>query len=107
VAERRRDLRKRRKDEIALEHAGVRNLELRRIDGGIAIEKNVQVDQARPLGEGFLAAHLQFDAAQNAEKFRGWELRIRFQDGVEKPGLIEIVDRLGFKEAGYFRHIYA
>lgn len=50
-------------DEIAQEHARVRNLKSGRVDGFVGVEKNVEIDEAGPLGEGFFATHFGFDAA--------------------------------------------
>ena len=96
-----RDFGKWNQDEVALKHAGMRNLEISGGNSVVAIEKDVEIDEARPLGEGFSAAHLRFDVAECAEKLKGGENRLRFEDGVEEPGLVEEVDGLGFVNAGY------
>jgi len=100
-----RNFRERNKYEIALEHARVGNLKLWRFDGGIAIEKDVQIDEAGPFDEGFLAAHLGFDGAEAGEELRWRELGLCFEGAVEKPRLIEIVDRLSFIKGRYFRYL--
>jgi hypothetical protein len=53
-------------DEIALQHARMRDLQFGRVDGRLVVKKNVEVDQARPFGEGFLATHPGFDLLQFA-----------------------------------------
>ena len=37
----------------------------------LIVEKDVEVDEARTFGEGFLAAHLRFDVAEGGEELCG------------------------------------
>ena len=55
-----------------------------------------------PLAKGFLATHLRFDGAKNGEELRGRQSRLRFEHGIEEPGLVEVVDGFGFVGAGDF-----
>jgi len=105
MTESRRDFGERYEDEIALEHTRMRDLEVRRFDGCVAVKKNVEIDKAWALGEGFLAAHPGFDLPQCAEECRGREIGLCFEDGVEEPGLVEIIDRFGFVDAGNREHL--
>ena len=61
MAEYRGNFGERDEHEIALEHTRMWDLEFRRVDGGVIVEKNVEVDETRPFGESFLAAHVGFD----------------------------------------------
>lgn len=90
------DFGERCEDELALEHAGMRNLQVRGVDGVIAIEEDVEIDKAWAFGERLLASHLRFDVAEGGEELRGGEVGLGFEDGVEEPGLVEIIDGLGF-----------
>lgn len=83
----------------------MRDLQLRCVDGRVVVEKNIEVDQAWALGEGFLAAHLGFYFPQGAEQCRGRKTGLCFEDGVEEPGLVEIVDGLRFVDAGSLEHL--
>lgn len=96
MAKVRRDLGERSEDEIALEHAGMGDLQVRRVDGFVGVEEDVQIDQPRTFGKGLLAAHFGLDAAKSGEKLRGGKIGLRFEDGVEEPSLVEVVDGLGF-----------
>ena len=91
--------------EIALQHTGVRNLQVGSLDGLVGVEQDVQVDEARTLGKGFLAAHGRFDAPKRGEKFGGRKMGLGEKDGVEEPGLVEIIDRFGFVDAGNREHL--
>jgi hypothetical protein len=92
-------------DEIALKHAGMGDLQGGRVDGFVSVEKNVEIDEARSFGEGLLAAHFGFDATEGGEELRRSQIGLRFEDRVEKPGLVEVVDRLGFVDAREFRDV--
>ena len=100
MAKGRGDFGERDEDEVSQKHAGMWDLEIGSGDGVVAVEEDVQVDQARAFGEGFFAAHLRFDVAECREELRGREIGLRFEDGVEEPGLIEIINGLGFVDAG-------
>ena len=56
------DFGQRNQNEIALQHPWVRHLQFRCINRHVTVYKNVQINQPRPFGERFLAAHLRFDA---------------------------------------------
>ena len=58
-------------NKIALEHTWMRDLEVRCVDGGVVVEKNIEVDKAWALGESFLAAHPGFYFPQGTEQCRG------------------------------------
>ena len=85
--------------EIALQHTGMRDLQIGSVDGLVGVEQDVQVDEARTLGKGFLAAHGRFDAPKRGEKLRGRKMGLGEKDGVEEPGLVEVLDGFGFVEA--------
>lgn len=71
MPELRGDLGKRRKNELALEHAGMRDLQFGSVERQIAEEKDVYIEEPRTFGESFLAAELRFDGAKSVEKFDG------------------------------------
>src|ERR1700751_2106012 len=92
------ELGKRRQDELALEHSGMRDLQFGSIERQIAEKQDVDIEEARSFGESFLAAELRFDGAKGAEEIDGLQIGCAFDDAIEEPRLIEIVDRLGFIE---------
>jgi len=100
MAESRRDFGERSEDEVALEHTWMRHLEVRLGDDSFVVEEDVQVDEARALGEGLAASHVRFDAAESSKKFAGREASFGAEGGVEEPGLVEVVDRFCFVETG-------
>jgi len=95
MAELRGDFGKGSKDKIALQHARVRDLKRRCVDHGVAVEEDVEVDEARPVGEGLAAAHAGFDSAESGEEFFRRESGAGFQGSVEEPRLVQITD--GFR----------
>jgi len=99
VAEGGSDFGQRNKDESAIEHTRMWDLEIRRVDGFTAVEENVEVEEARTFGEGLLAAHLRFDKTKGAKEIEGVEFGLRFEDGVEEPILIEVIEGFGFVNA--------
>ena len=72
------------------------------VDGFVAVKEDVDIEKARALGKGFLAAELVFDAAEGKEEVPRWRSALAFYDAVEKPGLVEIIDRLSLVEGGNF-----
>src|SRR5262249_265831 len=96
VFERRSDFRERCEDEISLQHAGMRDLQFGQGDGFVAVEENVDVKQARALGELFFAAELLFDFAKGSQEIERCKGSFGFDHTVEKPGLVEKVEGFGF-----------
>src|SRR5271166_1924594 len=80
----------------------MRDLQIGSGDGVVAVEEDVEVDEARAFGEGFFAAHLRFNVAQSGEELKGGKIGLRCQDGIQKPRLVEKVDGLGFIDSGDF-----
>ena len=95
------------KHEIALEHTRMRDLEFRRVDRGVIVEKNVEVDETRPFGKGFPAAHAGLHVTEGAEQRCRRKTGLGREDGVEKPGLVVIIDRFGFVNARKPEHMDA
>lgn len=83
------------------------DLEIPGGDGFVIVEEDVEIDQTRTFGKGFLATHLRFDVTQRVEEFGGGEIRLRFEDGVEEPGLVQKINGLGFVKAGKFPDVDA
>ena len=78
------------------------NLEVGSVDGRVVIEQDVEIDEARTFSERFFATHLRFDGTKNAKELSGGKFGLCYQHGVEEPRLVEIVDGLGFVDAGDF-----
>ena len=93
-----RDFGQRRENELALEHAGMRDLQFGSVERQIAEEKDVYIEQPRTFGEGFLAAESRFDGAKSAEEIDGLGVGFACDDAIEEPWLVEIIDRFGFVE---------
>ena len=75
------------------------NLEVRGVDGVVAVEEDVEVDEARALGECLFAAHLRLDLAEDGQELRGGEIGLRLEHCVQEPGLLEVVDGLCLVDA--------
>ena len=80
-----RDLRKRNEDEKSFEHAWMRNLEIRSGDRFVAIEQDVQIDEAGAFGEVLLAAHGRFDFSHPAQEFLRRQISFGFEDRIQEP----------------------
>jgi hypothetical protein len=105
MPELRRDFGERSENELPLQHSGMRDLQFGSVERLIAEEKNVYIEDARALGESFLAAELRFDGAEGVEKFDGLGINYAFDYAVEEPGLAQIIDRLGFVEGRNLAHM--
>ena len=91
------------KDKIALQHAGVRDLECRSIDDIVAVEEDVEVDQARTVGERLAAAHVGFDTAKGGEELIRSKVGGGFERSVEEPRLVEITNGFRLVKTGKLR----
>lgn len=58
MAKRGSDFGERDENEVAQQHAGMRDFEFGSGDGVVTVEKDVEIDEARTFGECFFAAHL-------------------------------------------------
>ena len=67
MAKRGSNLGERNKDEPAFQHTRVGNLKLGRVERFVAVEQDVEINDARSLGDGFAAAHAGFDGTQRVE----------------------------------------
>jgi len=99
MAKVRGDFGQRGQDEVALKHARVRDLQVRLLDRAVGVKKDVEVDEAGAFGERLVAAHVGFDLAEGGEEFVGRKTGFGTESGIEEPGLVEVVDGLGFVEA--------
>src|SRR5580704_13412171 len=70
----------RNKNEITSQHSGMGNLQVCLRDGFVSVEKDVEVDEPRALGEGFLTAHFCLDVAERGKKSLGRQVRPRFEN---------------------------
>ena len=68
----------------------------------VAEEKDVDIEEARSFGERFFASELRFDGAEGVQEIDGLGIGFAFDDAIEEPGLIEVIDRLGFVEGRNF-----
>ncbi len=73
----------------------------------IAEEKDVDVEEARAFGESFSAAKLGLDGAEGMQELDGLRIGFTFDDAIEEPGLVEVIDRLGFVEGRNSTHTIA
>ena len=89
------DLGQRDEDEFALQHAWMWHLQFRPVDGVMAIEQNINVDQARPFANELLASHMRFDSPERAEQIRRGNFCLGFHDAIQKPRLLAKIDWLG------------
>ena len=105
MLELRRDFGERRQNEFAFEHSRMRDLQFGSNDRLIVEEKDIDVEEARSFGEGFLAAELGFDGAEGMQELDGLRIGFTFDDAIEEPGLVEVIDRLGFVEGRNFMHM--
>lgn len=94
-----------REDKFSLEHAGMRDLQFGNVERPIAEEKDVNIEKARALSESFFATQLRFDGAEGAQEIDGLRIRFAFDDTIEEPGLVEVIDGLGFVEGRNFAHM--
>jgi hypothetical protein len=91
------DFEQRFENESPLQHAGMRNGELRRLYDVVAIEKEVDVNKARPLGTACAsAAAFAFDPLQDREKLQWERTGLGGCRDIEKPGLVPDILRFGF-----------
>ena len=102
MLELRRDFGERRQNEFAFEYSRMRDLQFGSNDRLIAEEKDVDVEEARAFGESFSAAKLGLDGAEGMQEIDGLRIRCAFDDAIEEPGLVEVIDRLGFVEGRNF-----
>ena len=58
------DFGQRGENEVPLEHARVRNLQLGLVDGDVVVEENVEIDEAGAFRKRLAAAHVGFDLAE-------------------------------------------
>ena len=80
----------------------MRNLQVWLVEGGVVVEQDIQVDEARALRKGLVAAHVGFDLPESGQELMRRKSGFRTEGGVEEPGLIEVVDGFGFVEARDF-----
>jgi hypothetical protein len=105
MLELRRDFGERRQNEFAFEHSRMRDLQFGSNDRLLAEEKDVDVEEARAFGESFSAAQLGLDGAKGMQELDGSRIGFTFDDAIEEPGLVEVIDRLGFVEGRNFMHM--
>ena len=104
MTERRGNFGKGNKNEIAVEHARMRDLEFSGFDGSVIVQKNIEVDKTRAFCEGFFAAHSRFRFPESAQQCQGREIGFCDEDRVQEPGLLKIIDRFRFVEARNPQH---
>ncbi len=105
MLELRRNFGERSENEFALQHPRVRDLQFGSVERLIAEEKDVDIEEARAFGECSLAAELRFDGTKCAQEFDGLRIGFTFNDAIEEPGLVEIIDGFGFVEGRNFLYL--
>lgn len=95
-----RDFRERREDETARSHGGMWDGKRGCVENLIAEQKDIEIDNARAFGLGATASHGFFYGKQRRHELGRGSFGIEGDGGVEKPGLIGEVDRLGLVERG-------
>jgi hypothetical protein len=73
--------------------------QVRIVDLLVAVEKEIEVDRARPEPLGSNPAELAFDALQRFEQRVRLELRGDLHDGVQEVALFRAADRRGLVDA--------
>jgi len=96
------DLCERREDEGALVHGGVRECQLWCLHDRVAVEQQVQVNDAWALGWGVgaVAAHGVFDGEQVVKEIEWGERCFEKSGGVDETRLIEVANGVGGVEGG-------
>src|SRR5579862_4142834 len=85
-------------NEASLVHGGMRNLQLRYADHGIAEQQDVDIDGARAFGQCAPPAHLLLDGEDlRQENFRH-QLGAQRDRAIQEPGLRRELHRLGLVE---------
>jgi len=76
------------KHEPPFGHARVRNLQLAAAHHGRAVEQDIDIDDARPLGYRAHAAEHALDLLHSRQKLQGKQRGLGFYHKVEEPALI-------------------
>ena len=82
----------------------MRDLEIGTGDRFVAVKQDIQIDEAGALGEGLLAAQGRFDFSHPAQEFLRRQIGFGFEDGIQEPGLFEVIDGRRFVDAGGLFH---
>ena len=82
----------------------MRDLQIGCADRVVAVKQDIQIDEAGAFGEGFLAAHGRFDFSHPTQEFVRGQTSFGFEDSIQEPGLIKIVDGRRFVDAGGLFH---
>src|SRR5579885_3449888 len=97
----RRQFPQRQQHKPPLAHPRVRNRQGRRMNDGIFIEQDINVNQPRPFGNTAAAAERSFDALRRLEELQRHQLRPGFDHAVHKPGLRPEINRLSLVKGAY------
>ncbi len=92
------DLDERYENKFTQKHTGMGNLQFRSVDGLVAVEKNVQIDQPRAFGQEFLAAHAGLDSAQSAQQIQWRNVSFGLYNAIQEPGLLAQIHGLSLIE---------
>jgi len=74
----------------------MRNLQLRRPNRLVTVSRMSMSKSRGPFANSFLLSELRFDSAQRMQQIERRTRSLRFRRAVQKPRLIQIIDRLGF-----------
>jgi hypothetical protein len=89
---------KRLKNESAFRHARMRNNQIWFADYPIAVKQNIKIQRTRRVGESPDTAAVAFDFIAPGQQFMGRQRCFQFKYLIQKPGLIGIPHRFGFKK---------
>ena len=72
-----------------------------------AVEKNIEIDDARAARDQFPAPQLALDSLQRVQQLPRRQRSFRLHDAIQKPRLREKIHRLGFIERRSAKHSHA
>ena len=87
------------KDKPALDHPGMRHLQVRLIDHEIPEQQNVDINCARTLAYDPLPSKLFLDFLNSLQKLEWKQLGFAFQHEIQEPGLVKEIARRSFVRA--------
>jgi len=83
-------------DEAAEGQARMRDVEFGRVNDGVGVKKNVDIDEAGAFGNAALATEGAFDGENRFHQVLRRQIRFSFDNRIEEPILFEEFDGLGF-----------
>lgn len=99
------DFRQGRQHKSSILHCGMRNGQLRRVNDGIVGQQNVDIDVAWTFLLRSLATHRFLESEKRVQQLWRGPIRIESNSAIEKPRLLDHLDRFGFVERRYSRDL--